>query len=190
MAETFQFAVDQNASRAEDVEMVLSAQESLAGFKRLYLKWLPPVYRYFYYRMGDVKDAEDLTAQVFLKVYEELPRYRDRGQFSAWLFTIVRHKMVDFLRSQKPTVSLEFADEMGQPGDLLGQAIRNDEIERLQKLIRSLPEEERELIHLRFVVGLGYREIGALLNRNEDAVRKTLSRLLARLESRLEMSHE
>jgi RNA polymerase sigma-70 factor, ECF subfamily len=190
MAETLQFTVDQNASREEDIEMVHSAQESLAGFKRLYLKWLPPVYRYFYYRMGDVKDAEDLTSQVFLKVYEQLPRYHDHGQFSAWLFTIVRHKMVDFLRSQKPTLSLEFADEIDPTSDLLGQAIRSDEIERRQKLIRSLPEEDRELIHLRFVVGLGYREIGALLNRNEDAIRKALSRLLARLESQLELSHE
>lgn len=83
MAETIRFALDQNFSQEEDEKMVNSAQESLAGFKRLYQKWLPPVYRYFYYRIGDVKDAEDLTSQVFLKVYEELPRYRDRGQFSA-----------------------------------------------------------------------------------------------------------
>ncbi len=190
MAETIQFAVDQNASREEDMEMVHSAQESLAGFKRLYLKWLPLVYRYLYYRLGNVKDAEDLTSQVFLKVYEELPRYRDRGQFSAWLFTIVRHKMADFFRSQKPTVPIELANLTDQNSDLLAQTIQTNEIERLQKLIRSLPEEDQELIRLRFVVGLGYREIGALLNRKEDAVRKTLSRLLARLQSQLETSHE
>lgn len=190
MAETIRFALDQNFSQEEDEKMVHSAQESLAGFKRLYLKWLPPVYRYFYYRIGDVKDAEDLTSQVFLKVYEELPRYRDRGQFSAWLFTIVRHKMTDFFRSQKPTLSFETADGAIQTSDLLAQTIKTDEIERLQKIIRSLPDDEQELIRLRFVVGLGYREIGALLNRKEDAIRKSLSRLLARLQSQLEDTHE
>lgn len=190
MAEIIQFALDQNYSQEEDIDMVHSAQESLAGFKRLYLKWLPPVYRYLYYRIGDVKDAEDLTSQVFLKVYEELPRYRDRGQFSAWLFTIVHHKMIDFFRSQKSTLSLEVADSTIQNCDLLAQAIKTDEIDRLQKTIRSLPDDEQELIRLRFVVGLGYREIGSLLNRKEDAIRKSLFRLLARLQSQLETSHE
>lgn len=190
MAETIQFTLDQKASQEEDFEMVHSAQASLAGFKRLYNKWLPPVYRYFYYRMGNVEDAEDLTSQVFLKVYEELPRYRDHGQFPAWLFTIVRHKMTDFFRTQKHTLSLEVAENTIQTSDLLAQTIKTNEIEQLQKIIRSLREDEQELIRLRFVVGLGYREIGALLNRKEDAIRKSLSRLLARLQSQLETSHE
>lgn len=190
MAETIQCAMDQNISREEDMEMVHSARESLTGFKRLYTKWLPSVYRYFYYRIGNEKDAEDLTSQVFLKLYEELPRYRDQGQFSAWLFTIVRHKMADFFRSQKPTISIELADPIDQNSDLLAQAIQTDEMERLKKFIRSAPDDDQELIRLRFVVGLGYREIGALLNRKEDAIRKSLSRLLARLQNQLETSHE
>jgi len=170
-------------------EMIQAAQESLAGFKQLYLKWLHSVYRYFYYRVGNVKDAEDLTSQVFLKVYEELPRYRERGRFAAWLFTIAQNKANDFFRRDFREVPLESIDPVDGTPDLLLQAVHSDQIQRLNRLIRSLPEGEQELIRLRFVADLGYREIGEVLGRKEDAVRKSIQRLLARLQSQLETSH-
>jgi len=87
MAETTLIQANKDSTKRNEVAMLRAAQEGLAGFKQLYLQWLSPVYRYLYYRTGNRKDAEDLTSQVFLKVYEEFPRYRDRGRFSAWLFT-------------------------------------------------------------------------------------------------------
>jgi len=72
--------------------MPRSSEDNLKAFKQIYRQWLTPVYRYFYHRTGNENDAEDLTSQVFLKVYEALPRYHNRGHFSAWLFTIARHQ--------------------------------------------------------------------------------------------------
>ncbi len=190
MAETILSHVDENCSKDEFPDLVQEAQINLAGFKHLYERWLSPVYRYFYSRTGNSKDAEDLTAQVFLKVYEELPRYREHGQFSAWLFTIARNRAIDYFRTGSPKVSLEILDPVDEAHDLLTQTVHSDEIQRLRHLIRSLPEEEQELIRLRFVVELGYREIGTVLNRKEDAVRKSIDRLLARMENQLEANHE
>ena len=182
--------VDRLRTLEDDEHLVRAAQRSLDGFKALYDKWLSPVYRYFYYRVGNVKEAEDLTSQVFLKVYEELPRYRDKGRFSAWLFTIVRNKTADYFRSPHPEISLETVDPGDRTFDLLDQTVRSDELQRLDRLIRALPEDEQELIRLRFVVQLSYRTIGAVLNRSEDAVRKNISRLLARLQVQLEVDHD
>jgi RNA polymerase sigma-70 factor (ECF subfamily) len=190
MAENIQIEANKDATKGDEAAVLRAAQDSLVGFKQLYLHWLTPVYRYFYFRTGNVKDAEDLTSQVFLKVYEELPRYRDRGRFSAWLFTIVRNKAVDFFRSTGREIPLETIDPVDGSYDLLAQVVHSDEIQRLNRLIRSLPDDEQELIRLRFVADLGYREIGEVLNRKEDAARKTISRLLARLQSQLEASHE
>ncbi len=190
MAETILSHVDENCSKDEFPDLVQEAQINLAGFKHLYERWLSPVYRYFYSRTGNSKDAEDLTAQVFLKVYENLPRYHERGQFSAWLFTIVRNQAMNYFRSGSREVSLEIIDPVGETRDLLSQAVRSDEIQRLHHLIQTLPEDEQEMIRLRFVVKLGYREIGVVVNRKEDAVRKSITRLLARMESQLEKSHE
>ncbi|MDD5371136.1 MAG: RNA polymerase sigma factor [Anaerolineaceae bacterium] len=174
----------------DEAELVRAAQNSLAGFQPLYQRWLARVYRYFYFRCGRLKDAEDLTSRVFLKVYEELPRYQERGRFSAWLFTIARRQVIDFYRTQGREVSLEELDPLDGAYDLLTQAIRSDEIQRLHRLVRNLPDEEQELIRLRFVAELSYREIGAVIGRREDAVRKSVSRLLARLQSQLETKHD
>jgi len=53
----------------EDARLGEAAQATPANFKPLYQKWLNPVYRYFYFRVGNEKDAEHLTSQVFLRVY-------------------------------------------------------------------------------------------------------------------------
>lgn len=190
MADTLLLEAKREGTPEEEAAIVREAQRSLAGFRQLYLRWLPPVFRYFYFRTGSVKDAEDLTSQVFLTLYEELPRYRERGRFSAWLFTLVRHKAIDFFRKASREVSLETLDPVDGSCDLLAQVVLSDEIQRLNRLIRALPDEEQELIRLRFVANLGYREIGEMLHRKEDTVRKTISRLLARLQGQLERRHE
>lgn len=176
----------------DDEEYVLlqEAQTSLAGFENLYLQWLSPVYRYFYFRVGNSKESEDLTARVFLKVYEDLPHYHEHGYFSAWLFTIVRNQAIDYFRTRTQEIPLDFVNLVDESHDLLSQAVHSDEIQRLQKLIWSLPEEEQEMIRLRFVVELGYREIGIVLNRKEDAIRKSIVRLLTRMKNQLETSYE
>lgn len=190
MSKTNPFGVNKRCKKEGDVNKDREARQSLGSFKLLYLKWLLPVYHYFYYRVENAKDAEDLTSQVFLKVYEELPNYRERGYFSAWLFTLVRHNAADFFRKQPPDISFDTAGPADQTPDLLAQTILTDEIQLLRHLIRSLPEKEQELIQLRFVMGLSYREIGEMLNRKEDAIRKSISRLLARLQNQLEENHD
>ena len=60
----------------------------------------------------------------------------------------------------------------------------------MQTLISDLPENDLELIRLRFIAELSFSEIGLVLNRKENTVKKSLYRLLARLKSQLEVSHE
>ncbi len=171
----------------DDLTQVLAAQQDPAEFAALYDCYVQPVYRYLYSRVDNAADAEDLTAQTFLAALEALPRYRHRGYLSAWLFTIARSKVMDFFR-RCPVLPLD--EHPADQPDLLAQASRSDEIQRLVGLIRTLEAGDRELIRLRFVADLSFAEMAALLKKKEDTVKKSLYRLLARLQSQLEASHD
>ncbi len=164
---------------------------SPAGFEVLYRQYLKPVYRYLYLKTGSPAEAEDLTSQVFLSALEGLPHYRHQGYFSAWLFSLARRKVADFYRSPKPQASLDGSEfESHAPeADLLAGVIHAEEMQTLGGLIAAIPEEERELVRLRFAACLSFEEIASVLGKKTSAVKMALYRLLERMEKQLEASH-
>jgi RNA polymerase sigma-70 factor, ECF subfamily len=170
----------------DDRTLILAAQKNPVDFAVLYDRYAQSVYRYFYSRVDSPADAEDLTAQTFLAALESLPRYRHRGYFSAWLFSIARSKAMDHFRRRKPQVELLETERSDEP-DPFTRVAHGDEIARLLGLVRSLDEADRELIRLRYVADLSFAEISSLLGKKEDAVKKTLYRLLDRLQNQLEV---
>jgi RNA polymerase sigma-70 factor (ECF subfamily) len=121
-----------------------------------------------------------------MTAYEVLDRYRERGLFSAWLFRIAQSKMNDHFRRSKREVGLEAAGELLEREDALGALIRAEELTRMRSLIQHLEAEDQELIRLRYVAELSFAEMAELLNRREDAVKKAVYRLLARLKNEME----
>jgi len=182
--------IDTDWSPETEAALIQAAQKTPALFKPLYLHLAPPVYKYLLYQVGNTDDAEDLTSQVFLKIYQEFPRYQHRGYFAAWLFTITRNTLRDYFRKSGRQVPLDQAEKTSVHPDLLEQVIKTEEMERLNRLVRALPEPDLELIRLRFAAGLSYAEIGALIRRSEEAARKAISRLILRLQSQMENDHE
>lgn len=169
--------------------LVCAAKKDPHAFDALYLNYVKQVYRYLYSRMGSQHDAEDATAQTFLSALEGFGRYRHEGHFSAWLFAIARRKAVDYFRLAEHSQFLP--DDLPAPGpDLLQQSDQNERIQTLMSKIKDLDEEEQELLRLRYAAQLGFTEIARLMNRKEDAVKKSLYRLLKRLQSQLEESND
>ena len=171
MDKTISWKGKQNRPMTEDLKLVMAAQRNPAEFEHLYLKWLKPVYRYFYFRLGNIKDAEDLTSQVFLKVYKDLPRYRSKGSFAAWLFSIAHARLVDHYRrdnhKSKREITLDKLEiPCNAPGPL-SLAIRKKEIERLVLIMKDLKEREQNLLSLRFMAELSFQEIGQVLHCKE-----------------------
>jgi len=173
-------------SPEDEAALIRAAQADPGRFRPLYLQWVTPVYKYLFSRLHDPLEAEDLTSQVFLKACEQLPRYDHRGRFAAWLFTIARNKARDHYRTAGRNAALDEVEAQGSDPDLLAQAIRSDEIRRLGLTIRALPEADLDLVRLRFTAGLTYADIGAVLGKSDEAVRKQLERLLARMQSQME----
>ena len=177
------------ASIGEISQLIQEARQDPLAFARLYDRFSKPIYRYLYSRVGDQIDAEDLTAQTFLTALEKLPRYRERGHFKAWLFTIARNKAVDHFRKKRPEVKLDVSEMQAGGDDLLGEVIHRERIKQLSALIRSLDQKEQELLRLRYVADLSFSEMAVLLGKRQDAVKKSLYRLQARLQSQLEVKN-
>jgi RNA polymerase sigma-70 factor (ECF subfamily) len=175
----------------DESALVRAAQTDAQAFGALYDRYIQRVYRYCYYRTNSPPDAEDLTAEIFLAVLEALPRYRQDGHFAAWLFSIARKKVADFHRRTAHThVSLDESVLPPIHADMAIDVETSQRSECLLKLIQALAEEERELIRLRYVAELSFAEIAKALQRNEEAVKKSLYRLTARLKQELEADHE
>jgi RNA polymerase sigma-70 factor, ECF subfamily len=172
----------------EDAGPIAEAKNNPAAFSALYDRYIQPVYRYLYNRTGSSAEAEDLTSQTFLSALEALPRYQHQGNFAAWLFRIARGKIIDAVRKQQTQLPLD-ETYPAESTDLLTQVAHSDEIAQLLALIHTLGENDQELIRLRYTAGLPFAQIAAILNSNENTVKKSLYRVLARLQSQLEELH-
>lgn len=172
----------------DDATLVERARSNTEAFGVLYRRYLTPLYRYLYRRLGNVHDAEDLTAQVFSEALEGLAdgRYREDGCFVAWLFTIARRRMVDFYR-RRPAVALADAPD-AEPG-LAAAVEKGEDLQRLARLVGLLDEEHQELLRMRFSAGLSFGEIGQIEGRSEAAVKMAFHRTLEHLRNLWEVDN-
>jgi RNA polymerase sigma-70 factor, ECF subfamily len=156
------------------------------SFAALYSRHLETIYRYIYYRTGDSHDAEDLTEQVFLKAWEAMSRYKPVGScFCSWLYRISHNIVVDHHRRKK-RVSYEELEGDNLPPDgaewsLLDTMISAEESATLAAAIVRLPEDQQQVLLLRFIEGLGHAEIAQILNKSEVACRGIQYRALTAL---------
>jgi RNA polymerase sigma-70 factor (ECF subfamily) len=180
--------------RVEDIDTARLVARLQAGerelFTELYLRYYARVYSYARMTLRDAAEAEDLAQEVFLRVFEAVPRWERRDvPFRAWLFRIMRHAMVDRLRERRrldvrPPEDINRArDEFAasHEGDAL---LALDEREWLRQL-RQLPEPEQQVIVLRYILELSPREIGGLMERSPESIRQLQQRALWVLRERL-----
>lgn len=169
-----------SATGAQDLTEVVdrAVRRDPEAFGVLYDAHVEALYRYLYYRLGHHADAEDLTAQVFLKAWQAIDRFRWQGKpFAAWLFRLAHNALIDYLRTRKPTTPLE--EQLGTPAalspDWVTARIQADELARA---LQGLTEEQRQVVVLKFVQGMDNKEIAQIMQRKEGAIRALQMRAL------------
>jgi RNA polymerase sigma-70 factor (ECF subfamily) len=191
MAESRIVLISEKINRESDeLRIIKAARQDPNAFGELYKLYVEQVFRYLYSRVGNVHEAEDITAQTFLVAFESFNKFRQDGRFASWLFTIARNKAMDLFRQRKITSSIDEITNIPGDKDPLYEVIQSEQTADLSTLIQTLPEEDRELLRLRYLADMSFPEIAHLLHRNEEAVKKSIYRLLARLQTQLEVSNE
>ena len=119
-----------------------------------------PVYNYVLRMVGDRALAEDLTQEVFLRVYQGLPRFSLRCKFTTWLFQVTKNRVLDELRASERRPRALVALEDIPPLEVLDAPVeRLEEIDTLWRAVENLNVDLKMALLLRDVVGLSYTEI-------------------------------
>jgi RNA polymerase sigma-70 factor (ECF subfamily) len=160
-----------------------------AALGLLYDRFSPEVYRFLFRQCGDASLAEDLTADVFLRLLDAIEGERGwRQSFSGWLFRIARNRLHDHYRSRGRRTEVElpaagWSDEGSQ--DPEGQAAQDAMIQDLGRAMASLRPKQAEVLHLRFGEGWSHRRVAERMGMSETAVKVTQHRALEAIRRRL-----
>lgn len=157
------------------------------AFGALYDRHVVRVYRHIYYMVGNAAEAEDLSAQAFLQAWEAIHRYQMRGApFVSWLLRIAHNLGVSHLRSKRDSSELPETlvdhSRHGNPEEVLQRQVEAD---RVRQAIMRLRDEQRQVIMLRFIEDLEYREVAEIVGKSVAAVRVIQHRALHALRKQM-----
>jgi RNA polymerase sigma factor (sigma-70 family) len=152
------------------------------AFAFLVDKYKAAIYAYVLAKIGNRHDAEDVTQEVFIKAYKDLPRLRRWDSFAHWLYAIASCRCRNWKRSKSRRPDNEFIEDqepakleklMSEPAI---ESYKNNELdETLHEALNSLPEIYREVLMLYYMGGMNSEQIANALMKTPDSIRQRLS---------------
>ena len=163
-------------------EWVIPSRAGDAVSFRKLMEYCQRILLIFYRTRGaSVEDSQELTQDTLLQMHQSLPSLTNPAAFHAWLYTIAQRQWANRLERKPRTLQTVPLDKHG---DFAARASEHGESREFPEPIRSLPEEDRLLLALRFVEALNSREISERLQLSMETIRKRLSRLCHELRAR------
>lgn len=175
-------------------EELLTAARSFdeAALGELYDRYETKIYTYIYRRTGDESLAEDMTAQVFMKMLQAIREEKAwHSSFSGWLYRIAHNLVIDYYRQRDrhSQVSLDdnptLSDENDNPVENVAAQM---EAEQVRFAMRQLTDEQAEVLSLRFLEGYSIQEVAVMMDKTEGAIKALQYRAVATLRQLLEYS--
>lgn len=141
------------------------------AFGHLYELYFERVYRYVRSLLREHSDAEDVTAEVFIKVMRALPRYSEKGQFTAWLFRIARNETFNYIKKRKRRREVPLLENITIQDDPEVEIEERELLEKTFQAMHYLTDLQREVLTLRFGEDLSIKETAELMGRSTQAVK-------------------
>ena len=190
--------------RSDDQAVLGLVQQAQAGdmaaFDELVMMFRVPMFNLAYRMVNNREDADELTQEIFLKLYKSIGRFEGRSKFSTWLYAVAANTCRSGLRKLKRISSMEVVrlddDREGyegagkydppDSGDLPSTALEREEVKtKITELITELPEDFRMVIVMRDIQGMAYEEMAEALSCSVGTIKSRLSRGRARLKEKL-----
>ena len=158
----------------------------------LFERYLKMIYSFVYKNVGNEATAEDITQEVFIKVWKNIKKFDQNKNFKPWIFQIAKNTSIDFLRKKKSIPFSRFENEKGQniliesmsakPINILGDL---SDKKVLTTAMQRLSEKEQKLINLRSNDGMSFREISDMFNESINTIKSRYRRALANLRKNI-----
>lgn len=177
----------------DESKLVKQAQAGdQAAFVALYRQNQPAVYTYIYYRVGEQMTAEDLTAEVFVRLVDKIHTFKPGNRpILAWLYTIAGNLVKDHYRRKGRATMLPISETIRSNGHSPTHLVEKAQNHRrLVAAMEQLTEDQRQVILLKFVERRSNLETAAILDKTEGAVKALQHRALASLRRALEKDEQ
>lgn len=167
--------------------LIEAAKQNPEHFGPLYDKYYKQIFGYVYQRMDCKDSAFDLTSQVFLKALTNIEKYEYKGvPFASWLYRIAHSEVMQSFRTKKNlrTINADISD-LRNICEEVEQEYMEEYKSVLMTVIKNLPEDDVQLIELRFFEKRPFKEIAEILNLTETNAKVKLYRILEKVKKTL-----
>lgn len=172
-------------SHEEELNLALKARlGDNESFTIIYNANIKKIYNFIYYKTLNKEVAEDLTSQVFLKVLKNISNFKSNN-FSAWLYTIARHTVIDYYRSNQEVKNIEDCWDLTSEVSLINDVSNSLNLEKIKEAMKFLSASDRELLIMRLWLDLPFKEISFSLDKKEATVKVSFGRALNRLRQKV-----
>ena len=187
---------DKNSPDADLLRLYQNGKEE--AFLTLYHKYKTPILNYIYRSCQDRSLAEDLTQEVFLRVYRGAKNYRPQGKVSSWIYTIASHVLWKRMKKERRFVRFVSQKDYPDQRNHIVESTKDNRVqdplelfekkqvqEALRREVASLPFKQRQAVILSVYQQLSYQDIGQILEVTEGAVKVMIHRAKKVLKKRL-----
>jgi len=162
-----------------------AANGNFEAFGNLYGIYLDRIYRYVYYHVKDQMMAEDITEDVFVKAWKAIRSCKGRERtFSSWIYRIAHNHIINTVRNRNKSISMGM-ETLTAVSDLRQEIDDTTESYELSEILDELPENQKQVIILKFIDGMNNSEVAKIMNKSEVAVRLLQMRGLSSLRQRI-----
>jgi RNA polymerase sigma-70 factor, ECF subfamily len=148
-------------------------------------KYFKQIYSFVYKNVGSQGDAEDITQDVFVRVWKNLKKFDQKRNFKPWIFQIAKNASIDFLRKKKTIPFSRFENEEGKnillenlvsPGLDILEILNNKRV--LASVTAGLNEKDKKIINLRHSDGMSFKEISETLKQSINTTKSRYRRII------------
>lgn len=169
----------------ELLEKVRNPETLNYGFNLLVRAYQQRVYWHIRKMVIDHDDADDLTQEVFIKVYKSIAGFREDSQLYTWIYRIATNECLSFLQRKKRRFFLPIADVAGELTGKLDSSphVSGDEIQlQLQKALLTLPDKQRLVFNMKYFDDMSYEDISEITNTSVGALKASFHHAVKKIE--------